>query len=73
MKFHKAINGKEDLVICCNSNLFSLYEREGYKEVEEVVEDPFIEELREQAKELGIKGFHVMKKETLISKIAELK
>ena len=41
------------------------------KEVEATVVDPTLEELKEQAKSLGIRGYNNAKKDTLIKKIAE--
>ena len=53
-------------------NTFSVAKREGFEPVEEdKQEDPELEALREQAKELGIKNAHNMKKEKLLEKIAE--
>lgn len=73
MKFSKEIDGKEVIIECKEENLYSLCERNGYKPVEEVDEvDIELEELRDHAKELGIKNAHMMKKETLIDKIAAL-
>lgn len=41
------------------------------KEVEATVVDPTLEDLKEQAKGLGIRGYNNAKKDTLIKKIAE--
>ena len=67
MKFVKEINGEKVFLEETNKNLFSLLERNGFTEAEDE-----LAELREKAKELGIKGYHNMKEENLIAKIAEL-
>ena len=41
------------------------------KEVEATVVDPTLEDLKKQAKSLGIRGYNNAKKDTLIKKIAE--
>ena len=70
MRFIKIVDDRKIIIDCDNINLFSLYKREGF--VEEEANETELEELRNQAKELGVKGFQLMKKETLITKIAEL-
>ena len=56
------------LTIELRENEKNIAERYGAKPVEV---DPELEALREQAKELGIKGVNIMKRETLLEKIAE--
>ena len=62
----------------CNKNGVPLSEIGKAKEVEVKVEeveatvvDPTLEDLKEQAKGLGIRGYNNAKKDTLIKKIAE--
>jgi hypothetical protein len=38
MKFKKEINGKEVVIDVVNENTFNIYEREGFKKVEETEE-----------------------------------
>lgn len=61
---YKTENGQ---TIDLNDNQTSIAERYNLKPAEDEIET-----LREQAKELGIKGYHSMKKETLIKRIAEI-
>ena len=48
-----------------NNNLFSMLEREGFKKVDDNKKALLI-----KAKELGIKGAHLMSEGTLITEIA---
>lgn len=81
MKFRKG-----DVVIeLTDPNTFILAERQGLEPVcEELQSEPIpepiqepdqepddLEELRERAKEMGIRNAHSMKRETLLKKIAE--
>lgn len=74
MKFRK---GKAEIELQ-DPNTFNIATRAGFEPVEEVEkkvldveEDTELEALKAQAKELGIRNAHFMKKETLIEKIAE--
>ena len=55
----------------CNKDGVPLSEIGKAKEVEATVVDPTLEDLKEQAKGLGIRGYNNAKKDTLIKKIAE--
>lgn len=81
MKFRKG-----DVVIeLTDPNTFILAERQGFEPVcEELQSEPIpepiqepdqepddLEELRERAKEMGIRNAHSMKRETLLKKIAD--
>lgn len=69
----KWINKEKELIFETeNTNLFSMLKREGYTPEEENKANSELEELRKKAKELGIKGCHNMKLETLLNKIAEI-
>jgi hypothetical protein len=67
MKFKKG----NYIIEVSDPNTFNIFEREGFKPVEDETDEE-LEALRAKAKDLGIKGAHNMKKETLILKIAEL-
>lgn len=71
MKFVKEVNGKEVTIELHDKNTFNIPIRAGFKAVEETVDEEHTA-LVEKAKELGIKSAHMMKKETLIAKIAEI-
>jgi hypothetical protein len=61
----------ENVIEINDKNLVSMLEREGFELVEGGADEE-LEALRKQAKELGIKSAHTMKKETLFEKIAEI-
>lgn len=61
----------ENVIEINDKNLVSMLEREGFELVEGGADEE-LEALRKQAKELGIKSAHTMKKETLLEKIAEI-
>lgn len=66
---YKAENGN---IIELNDNQATIAKRYGLEPVKDrEPEDPELEALRAQAKELGIKNTHNMKKETLLERIAE--
>lgn len=63
---------KGNLVIECTLDfLYNIYEREGFKPMEETPssEEPNRQELIEKAKSLGVKSPHMMKTETLLERI----
>lgn len=68
MKFKK----DDHIVEVTDPNTFNVFERVGFIPMEEEIDEE-LEALRAQAKELGIKGYHNMKKDNLISKIEEMK